>query len=152
MLSRYDDSPNLWCSLLIRIQQLTRKSREQRYGVDGVDIPALRLLYQTDDENVPNTENIFETRPAYEIVEELLIKTNSLIAEKIATALPEKALLRRQSPPSQRRLTTFGDRINRLGYKIDTSSGAALQSGLFGMEDPDVRKVCLPLLAELRSF
>lgn len=106
-----------------------------------MDIPALRLLYQTDDENVPNTENIFETRPAYEIVEELLIKTNSLVAEKIVTALPEKALLRRQSPPTARRLATFGDRINRLSYEIDTSNSAALMSGLFALEDPDVRKV-----------
>lgn len=101
------------------------------------------MLYQTDDENVPNTENIFETRPAYELVEELLIKTNSLVAEKIAAALPEKALLRRQSPPTPRRLATFGDRINRLGYNIDISSSAALQPSLFSLEDSDVRKVRL---------
>jgi protein SSD1 len=124
-------------------QQLTKKSREQRYGLNETEIPPLRLLYQTDDENVPNTENIFETRPAYELVEELLIKTNSLVAEKIAAALPEKALLRRQSPPTPRRLATFGDRINRLGYNVDISSSAALQTGLFALKDSDVRKVRL---------
>lgn len=127
---------------------MTKKSRQQRYSAEAVDIPATRLLYQTDDENVPVQENIFETRPAYEIVEEVLIKTNSLVAEKIATALPEKALLRRQSPPSARRLKTFDDRINRLGVKVDTSSSAALLSGLFGLEDVSVRKGLETLLVK----
>jgi protein SSD1 len=106
----------------------------------------LRLLYQTDDENVPNTENIFESRPAYELVEELLIKANTLIAEKIGPAMPEKALLRRQSPPNQRRLATIGERINRLGYNLDISNSATLQIGLSILEDADVRKVRLESL------
>ncbi|KAI5805893.1 hypothetical protein EDC01DRAFT_626698 [Geopyxis carbonaria] len=122
------------------LMELTKKLRQHRYDAAGVEIPPLRLLYQTDDENVPVEENIFESLASYEIVEEILIKTNSIVAEKIVTALPEKALLRRQSPPSQRRLTTFGDRINRLGYKIDTSSGATLQNSLFRLEDADVRR------------
>jgi protein SSD1 len=110
---------------------------------EDIEIPALRLLYQTDDENVPNTENVFETRPAYEIVEELLIKTNTIIAETIATALPERALLRRQSPPNPRRLSTFAERINRLGYQLDISSSVSLLNGLFSLQDADVRKVCI---------
>jgi protein SSD1 len=131
----------------ILLQKFTKLSREHRYGVTEGEIPPLRLLYQTDDENVPKTENVFESRPAYELVEELLIKANQLVAEKIAPAMPEKALLRRQSPPHPRRLTTFGDRINRLGYNLDTSSSAALQSGLFKLEDADVRKVGFEVLS-----
>jgi protein SSD1 len=57
------------------------------------------LAYQLDDENIPVEDNIFETHPAYEIVEELFIRTNSFIGQKIADGLPEKALLRRHSPP-----------------------------------------------------
>jgi protein SSD1 len=116
------------------------------------DIPALRLLYQTDDENVPNTENVFETRLAYEISEEILIRTNSFIAEKIVAALPTQAMLRRQSPPMPRRLATFGNRINRLDYNIDISSSAGLMSGLFKLEDADVRKVYLNVAPLIRLF
>lgn len=131
------------------LRKLSKKSRQQRYGVtEDIEIPALRLLYQTDDENVPNTENVFETRPAYEIVEELLIKTNTIIAETIATALPERALLRRQSPPNPRRLSTFAERINRLGYQLDISSSVSLLNGLFSLQDADVRKGVETLLVK----
>lgn len=122
------------------LQRLTKKLRQQRYGANAADLPALRLLFQSDDENVPNEENIFESRPAYDVLEEILIKTNALVAEKLVGALPEKALLRRQSPPAPRRLKTFGDRINRLGYSVDTSSSAGLINSLYNLEDPDVRK------------
>lgn len=121
---------------------MTKKLRQQRYGANLSEIPALRLLYQSDDENVPNEENIFESRPAYDLLEEILIKANTLVAEKLVSALPEKALLRRQSPPAPRRIKTFSDRINRLGVNVDISSSAALQNSLFNIEDPDVRKVC----------
>lgn len=130
------------------LKKFTKLSREHRYGVHNAEIPPLRLLYQTDDENVPNTENVFESRPAYELVEELLIKVNTLVAEKIAAAMPEKALLRRQSAPNQRRLATFGERINRLGYNLDISNSAALQSGLVKLEDADVRKGMETLLVK----
>lgn len=94
-----------------------------------------------DDENIPVEKNLFESRPAYDLVEEVLIKTNAFIAEKLLAGLPEKALLRRQARPQQRRLDTFGERMNRLGYKMDISSSAALQTGLFHLEDAAVRMV-----------
>lgn len=122
-------------------QDITRKLRQQRYGADGVDIPALRLVSLLDDENIPVEDNIFHSRPAYELLEELFVSTNSVVAQKISAGLPEKALLRRHSHPNQRRLENFGERMNRLGHKIDISSSAALQTSLFRLEDDVVRKV-----------
>jgi len=121
---------------------MTRNSRKQRYSAENIDIPALRLVYQLDDENIPVEDNIFETRPTYEIVEELFIRTNSFIAQKIAAGLPEKALLRRHSPPNQRRVENFAERMNRYDQNIDVSSSAALQTSLFRLKDPVVRQVC----------
>ncbi|CAZ83341.1 unnamed protein product [Tuber melanosporum] len=122
------------------LHKITRNSRRQRYSAENVDIPALRLVYQLDDENIPVEDNIFETRPAYEIVEELFIKTNNFVAQKIATGLPEKALLRRHSPPNQRRVENFAERMNRYDQHIDVSSSAALQTSLFRLKDPVVRQ------------
>ncbi|KAL7275202.1 Translational repressor [Rhizina undulata] len=122
------------------LRKLTKQFRGQRYGTEIEDIPALRLLYQLDDENIPVEENIFDSRPAYEIVEELSIRTNAFVAQKLVAGLPEKALLRRQSAPNQRRLENFGDRMNRFDYKIEISSSAALQSSLFSLPDSSVGK------------
>ena len=105
------------------------------------DVPQLRLFYQLDDENVPVEHNIFDSTPAHEIIEELSYKANSYIAQVIAAALPEKALLRRQAPPNQRRLATFADRMTRIGYNIDTTSSGSLQNSLFSVQDVEIRKV-----------
>jgi protein SSD1 len=77
-------------------------------------------------------------------VEELFIRTNSFVGRKIAAGLPEKALLRRHSPPNQRRIENFAERMNRYKQDIDVSSSAALQTSLYRLQDPVVRQVRLP--------
>lgn len=99
-------------------------------------------MHLIEDENIPVQRNIFDSSPAHELVEELTHMANSIVATKLFTALPEKALLRRQAPPNFRRLQTFVDRMNRLGFDIDASSSGTLQSSLFKIEDADIRKVC----------
>lgn len=122
------------------LHTIANKFREARFGHRSGTIAPLRLLYQLDDENVPVEQNIFNTSPAHEIIEEISHKVNFFVAQKILAALPEKALLRRQTPPNPRRLATLADRMTRAGYGIDTSSSGTLQNSLFQVEDPDLRK------------
>ena len=123
-------------------QRVAQKFREARYGSRTEDVPPMRLLHQLDDENVPVEHNIFDSTPAHEIIEELGHKANTFVAQRIAQALPDKAFLRRQAPPNARRLTTFADRMTRLGYDIDTTTSGTLQNSLFQVKDADLRKVC----------
>lgn len=67
-------------------------------------------------------------------------KANAYVAQRLAAALPEKALLRRQGPPNPRRLQTFVDRMTALGYEMDSSSSGSLQNSLFKVDDSDIRK------------
>ncbi|EEH17890.2 hypothetical protein PABG_00453 [Paracoccidioides brasiliensis Pb03] len=122
------------------LNDIASKFKEARFGNRSTRIPSLRLLYQLDDENVPVEHNIFETTPAHELIEELSHKANTFVAEKLVSALPEKALLRRQAPPNFRRLQTFVDRMTRLGYDIDSTSSGTLQTSLFKIGDVEIRK------------
>ncbi|OAX83699.1 hypothetical protein ACJ72_01934 [Emergomyces africanus] len=122
------------------LNDIAIKFREARFGNRSSNIPALRLLYQLDDENVPVEHNIFDTTPAHELIEELSHKANSFVAKKLLSALPDKAFLRRQAPPNFRRLQTFVDRMTRLGYDIDSTSSGTLQTSLFKIEDVEIRK------------
>ncbi|KAG7289091.1 hypothetical protein NEMBOFW57_005454 [Staphylotrichum longicolle] len=119
---------------------LTQKFREARLGAGGEPIAPLRLLQQLDDENIPVKHNIFDTTPATELVEELVHKANAYVAQRLARALPEKALLRRHAAPNSRRLQTFVERMTALGYDIDPSSSGTLQNSLFKVEDAEIRK------------
>lgn len=122
------------------LYDIMKKFREARFGDRTTEIPPLRLLYQLDDENVPVEENIFDSSPAHELIEELSHKTNAFVARKIVAGLPDKALLRRQPSPNPRRLETIAERMNAIGYQIDTESSGTLQNSLFQVEDDDIRK------------
>lgn len=130
------------------LKTVSQKFREKRLGSEGETIAPLRLLYQLDDENVPVEHNIFDSTPSHELIEELMHKANHYVAQKIAQGLPEKALLRRQSPPNPRRLHTFADRMTRLGYEIDTTSSGTLQNSLFKVDDSEIRKGMETLLVK----
>ncbi|KAL8766563.1 MAG: hypothetical protein Q9209_006706 [Squamulea sp. 1 TL-2023] len=130
------------------LKNIAQKFREARYGSRSKEVPPLRLLHQLDDENVPVEHNIFDSTPAHEIIEELGHKANSYVAQKIATALPEKAFLRRQASPNPRRLQTFAERMTRIGYEIDTSSSGALHNSLFNVKDAAIRKGMETLLVK----
>jgi protein SSD1 len=116
------------------------KFKEARFGNRVSNIPALRLLYQMDDENVPVEHNIFDSSPAHELMEELSHKANFFVARKLLAAMPDKAFLRRQLSPNPRRLQTFVERMSNIGYDIDPTSSGSLQCSLFKVKDPEIRK------------
>lgn len=122
------------------LQGVAQKFREARLGSGGEPIAPLRLFQQLDEENNPVQFNIFSSTSALELVEELMHKANAYVAQRLAEGLPEKALLRRQSPPNPRRLQTFAERMNAIGYDVDASSSGALQNSLFKVDDVDLRK------------
>lgn len=130
------------------LYQITQKLRQARFGDRIIDVPSLRLLYQLDDENVPVEENIFDSSPAHELIEELSHKANTVVAQCVYSQLGEKTLLRRQAPPNPRRLQTFADRMGRIGHDIDTSSSGALQNSLFSVQDAALRKGMETLLVK----
>lgn len=130
------------------LHAIAQKWREQRLGSDGEAIAPLRLIYQLDDENVPVEQNIFDSTASHELIEELMHKVNTYVAQKITKGLPDKALLRRQGPPNLRRLQTFADRMNKIGYEIDTTSSGTLQNSLFKVDDSDIRKGMETLLVK----
>lgn len=125
---------------ILMLHNIAQKFRQARFGGEEAVMPPLRLLYQLDDENVPVEQNIFDSSPAHEMIEELSHKTNQVVAEKIYKAMPDRALLRRQANPNPRRLQTFMERMANIGIEVDISSSAALQNSLFRIEDDDVRR------------
>ncbi|KAJ9647987.1 Translational repressor [Coniosporium tulheliwenetii] len=130
------------------LHQITQKFRQARFGGRSADIPPLRLLYQLDDENVPVEQNIFDSSPAHELIEELSHLANAFVARTIHAGIPDKALLRRQASPNPRRLQTFAERMTNIGYEIDITSSGSLQNSLFDVEDAEFRKGMETLLVK----
>ena len=80
-----------------------------------------------------------------------MLLTNMAVAEQVAVHFPEQALLRRHDTPIERRLTAFVERAERLGYKVDVSSTAALQRSLDAVKEPLARRILDILLHKATS-
>lgn len=124
---------------LVSLERITEQFRVARLGATEAVAP-LRLFQQLDDENIPVQHNVFDVSRATQMLEELVIKTNQYVAQRLVQGLPEKALLRRQASPNDRRMRTISDRMRRLGYEIEDQTSGKIQDSLFRVSDPDMRK------------
>jgi len=94
-----------------------------------------------DETELPIDCGLNERVEACELVEEFMLLANVAVAQHIAVHLPEQALLRRHDVPLERRIKTFAERAQRLGYKIDASSSGAIMRSLEAVTDPTARRV-----------
>lgn len=114
--------------------------RKQRLGLEETNLPILGLLNYVDDEAVKVSTNIFDGSSVSQILDEINIKVNSAIAQKIYAALDDKALLRRHADPILPKIESFIESVKNLNLEIDTTSSATIQKRILDIKDDVVRK------------
>ncbi|KAG6866469.1 hypothetical protein C0991_003987 [Blastosporella zonata] len=129
------------------LQDLAHKLRAFRFENGALSLESLKLSFELDDHGLPADCGQYERTDANFLVKEFMLLSNVSVAQQIAAALPEQALLRRHDTPIERRLNAFMDRAERLGVKMDTSSSGALMKSFDSIADPTARR-----LLELLSF
>lgn len=129
------------------LQSLASKLRARRFQQGTLSLEVLSLAFKLDENGLPIDCGQYQRTEANYLVEEFMLLSNISIAQHIAVHLPEQALLRRHDIPLERRLNTFTERAERLGYKMDTSSPAALMRSFEAIDNPTARR-----LLELLSF
>lgn len=70
-----------------------------------------------------------------------MLLANLSVAKHIAVTFPEQTLLRRHAPPIMRRMESFTELSQQLGYNIDGSSSHSLQKSLADIKDPEIAYV-----------
>jgi len=128
------------------LHELSQRLREQRYKRGALSLGSIKLNFELDEYNNPVECTVYEHKDANRLIEEFMLLTNMSVAQKISSAFPEQALLRRHASPIERRLNDFVEHANRLGYDFDASSAGALQKSFNVIREDDVREV-LKLLA-----
>lgn len=126
------------------LQLVSNMFRKQRLGLndktDKTDLSVLALLNYVDDENVQVTNNIFEGSLIQQLFDELNVKVNTAIAQKLYAVLEGKALLRRHSDPILIKIEQFIESVKNLNMEIDTTSSATIQKSILETSDPVIRK------------
>ncbi|KAF8351411.1 SSD1 protein [Amanita rubescens] len=123
------------------LSDLAKKLRAQRFANGALSLEDVSLRFKLDEAELPIDCGLNERLEACELVEEFMLLANTAVAQHIAVYLPEQALLRRHDVPLERRIKTFAERAQRLGYRIDASSSGAIMRSLEAVTDPTARRV-----------
>ncbi|CAL1700717.1 unnamed protein product [Somion occarium] len=128
------------------LDDLAKQLRERRFQNGCLTSESRSITFKLDENGNPIDCSPYERTEANDLVEEFMLLTNMAVAQQVAVHFPEQALLRRHDTPIERRMTAFAERAERLGYKIDISSTAALQRSLNAVHDPLARRILDVLL------
>jgi exoribonuclease R len=122
--------------LLYKISQIQRESREVK-GIFTTEKEQINI--NLDESNSPVSIDIREPHPVQQLIGEFEVMANVLVAQKISSNFPEQALLRRQSPPHQRKMDSLFEYAESLGYPIDDENPGMLQASIDSIEDDEIR-------------
>ena len=135
-----------------------------------MSLGSVKLNFELDEHDNPIECVIYEHKDANRLIEEFMLLANMSVAQKISSAFPEQALLRRHAPPIERRLVClynlmiknvfkklflftyvfyififqndFVEHASRLGYDFDVITAGTLQRSFNAIKDDTVRDVC----------
>ncbi|KZV75197.1 RNB-domain-containing protein [Peniophora sp. CONT] len=129
------------------LNDLAKLLRERRFQNGALSLDSPRLKFTLNEAGQPVDCGSYERFEANDLIEEFMLLANISVAQQIAVALPEQALLRRHDSPIERRLAALTERAERLGLDFDVSSSGALMKSFSSISDPAARR-----LMELLSY
>ncbi|KAG1358214.1 hypothetical protein G6F62_000907 [Rhizopus arrhizus] len=102
-----------------------------------------KQILSFDDPMKPSKVNISYKNPeTASIVKEFLFLANQAVAQKISSQYPEQALLRRQSPPDNRKINELQEYAAKyLGIELDITNATTLQSSVQKIENQELRQL-----------
>lgn len=122
------------------LEQLATAFYRERIGSSNAKLlPTLPLFKTLDDEKVNVDLNILNSSIGSVVVDEIRIKLDNTVAEKIYTRLGGLAFLRRQVPPVHTKMASFKKKVQKLGYDLDITSPDALIQSILAIKNDDIR-------------
>ena len=116
---------------------MAKQMRDRRFENGALRIDKVKLSFSLDAEGRPDDCVVYDRHDSHSLIEEFMLLANQAVAQKIASSLPEHALLRRHEAPIIRRLEGFGKRAARLGYEMDVTSAGTLMASLSNLKKED---------------
>lgn len=118
---------------------IAKHLRHRRFENGALRIDNVKVSFRIDEFGLPVDAHEYQRKEANELIEEYMLLANISVAGKIASGLPDQALLRRHESPIDRRLEAFVGRMKRLGIELDSTSSGALMKSIAQVTDPEER-------------
>ncbi|PRW57734.1 DIS3-like exonuclease 1 [Chlorella sorokiniana] len=124
------DRPALQRNLEL-LAALAEHRRRLRIEAGAVELESAELRFNTDAVGQPTTVTVKQEIAMMKIVAEMMILANAAVGQRIYTAFPRAALLRRHPPPRREAFTEVAALCESLGRPLDLEgSPAALAASL----------------------
>ncbi|XP_046821426.1 DIS3-like exonuclease 2 isoform X2 [Vespa crabro] len=119
------------CEVIKNLHNLSEQMRIRRYanGALKIDQPKLHILFNKTS-GLPTSYDILENIDSNRLIEEFMLLANMTVATHLYKTMPEYALLRSHSYPSERFLTLTRNLLQRFGIHLDIASSGDLYSSI----------------------
>ncbi|RCH95910.1 hypothetical protein CU097_003871 [Rhizopus azygosporus] len=127
------------------LYEMSVHMRQRRKDGGSLSLHSVKLRFKLDPNGDPVSFYREESKEANKLVEEFMLCANISVANKILSAFPQEAFLRRHELPIERRLDAFLKLTDAIGLDFDGSTADALQASFNKVDNPDVKSVLLVL-------
>ncbi|EME27978.1 exoribonuclease R [Galdieria sulphuraria] len=116
---------------LLRLMDIAQKLRKRRFENGALRLSSPEVRFETDQEGDEITNvSVYETHETNELVEEYMLLTNVVVAQRISKSFPSCALLRRHPIPNKEMFEPLLKIAAALSVEIDVSSNKQLSRSL----------------------
>lgn len=134
---------------LLQLHSLARQRRQTRFDEGSLKLASLRLVIQLDSTNaLPIGVTTEVSDAAHNLIEELMLFTNIIVARTLVRYVRSRALLRQQSPPKAEYLERVGNLFAEQGFSVSLESSASIHSSMIQLDVEDrllgEQPICVP--------
>ncbi|KND02723.1 VacB and RNase II family 3'-5' exoribonuclease [Spizellomyces punctatus DAOM BR117] len=113
---------------VLRLYEFSKMMRRRRFENGALSIQNVKLWFAIDDYGNPVSTGVYEIKDSNKLIEEFMLLANMAVAQKISSRFSNSALLRNHRNPLKRSMDEFVAFAAKLGYTIDSSTSASLQT------------------------
>ncbi|KAJ2080764.1 hypothetical protein H4R24_002856 [Coemansia sp. RSA 988] len=118
---------------------LSKAMRRRRFDEGALSLSSVKLSFELDDAGAPVDCWPYAIKDSNRLIEEFMLLANMSVAARIEASFPDASLLRRHSPPLQRRLDELCQQLAQTGIEINPGSAGDISKSLAEITDPDLR-------------
>eukprot|EP00250_Pteridium_aquilinum_P019126 c24308_g1_i2 orf=246-4160(+) len=109
---------------------IAKHRRDARFEAGALRLQNSRLVFDLDEDGIPNNSSLYEHQDSNFLVEEFMLLANMTAAKVIAGAFPDCALLRRHPEPNTRKMKELEEFCNKNGLELNATSSGSLHESL----------------------
>ncbi|KAI8319235.1 RNB-domain-containing protein [Martensiomyces pterosporus] len=126
-------------SSIVWFYKLSKIMRKRRFDSGALSLNSVKLTFDLDDSGAPIDCRPYIIKDSNRLIEEFMLLANMSVAARMERTFPDASLLRRHSPPLQRRLDNICEQLRHSGIDINPGSASDIQVSLNKISDPDTR-------------